>query len=300
VTENRWKRWVGDPLFVFLALGAGLFGLHAWVGGGRGYERDARIVVTTADVSRIRSIFERQWNRPPTEVEVDNLVAGHIREEVLYREALALGLDRDDTIVRRRLVQKLEFVAEDMATLVPPTEDELEAWFQANADQYREPARISLVHVYLSPDRRGERTAVDAETLLAELREEPDRPIPWQSGDRFMLQNEYARKDTRELARLFGRAFAERLVELEPGSWQGPVQSGYGLHLVLVRERVESSLPELEKVRERVLTDVRADRRRLADEAFYRALRERYVIEIEDEAVGERLARAADTGEHGP
>ena len=269
-----------EPLVHFLVLGAVLFGLYLAVGE-RGSGTGLRLRVTASEIERIRIAWERQWRRPPSVVELENLIERHIREEVLYREALALGLGEDDTIVRRRLVQKIEFLSEDLAVQAEPDGEELARFLAAEPERYRVPDRFSFSHVYLSRDLRGAAVTGDAERLLVELRAASPESRPPGVGDRFMLQYAYVRKSEVEIGRLFGNKFGERLVALEVGSWQGPIESGYGLHLVRLEERLDSRLPELAEIRDRVRGDYLTERRHEANTAFYRSLRERYEIEVE-------------------
>jgi hypothetical protein len=274
------KRILREPLVHFLLLGAALFvafqlrGASEEPGGGR-------IVVPAGRVEALASGFARTWRRPPTRVELEGLVGEWVREEVLYREALARGLDRDDTIVRRRLRQKLEFLADDLAEMVEPTGEQLQAWLAGHADSYRLPPELALRQVFVSPDRRGDRVEADALALLVALRAQGAAADIAELGDALMLPAELELQPLDALERQFGPGFGEDLLALEPGVWSGPVESGYGLHLVLVTEREEGRLPALDEVRAAVERDWLAARREELAEAFYQGLRERYSVEVE-------------------
>lgn len=271
-------RWFREPLLHFLLLGAVLFWLADALGdpaGGRPY----RIVLTAGDVEQLATGFERTWQRPPNEDELAGLLEDRVREEVFYREALALGLDRDDTIVRRRMRQKMEFLSEDLAS-VEPSDAELQGWLDAHREAFRLEPRLSFHQVYLSRDRRGERVRADADRLLAELRGAEGRPDPAKLGDPLPLPSDSDDVSVSEVSRLFGDAFSESLLALATGRWEGPVESAYGLHLVFVRERRPGRDPSLLEVREAVAREWLADRRRQAREDSYRSLRERYEVEI--------------------
>jgi hypothetical protein len=279
--------WIREPLVHFLAIGAALFLLYGWFGDAG--PADDQIVVTPDRVRQIAQRFAMQWQRPPTRDELDNLIESDVRQEVLYREALAMGLDRDDTIIRNRLVQKLEFLSE---TLVPdPTDEQLRTFLTENPDRYALPARYSFRHVYFSPDRRGGRVESDAEEALARLRSGEVEDFE-ALGDGFLLPQRFDRLPSTEVAELFGRDFAAALAGLEAGAWQGPVLSGYGLHLVLIDEVVAARPPEFAEVRRRVEADYLAEQRRQTEEAVYEELRARYDIEVqlpeELTTVGER------------
>ncbi len=278
-------KWHRQPVLHFLVLGVFLFALHALFRG-RTSEQENRIEVSAAEIARMRDLWTRQWKRPPTEKELRGLVEDFIRQEVLYREALAMGLDQNDTVIRRRLAQKIEFLSNDLAALATPTEDEIQQYFQDNAERYREPARMSFSHVYFSQDRRGPAAEADASEVLGKLRSDSIPPEKLRAlGDPFMLQRDYPSRSRREVRDLFGTAFAESVFELEPGPWQGPVESSYGLHLVRVHQRTESRLPELTEVRDRVQADLSDQRRRDLNEAFYGSLRQRYDVTVDDSAL---------------
>ncbi|HEY5645180.1 MAG TPA: peptidylprolyl isomerase [Pseudomonadales bacterium] len=263
--------YLKDPLVIFLVFGLLIFAGERWLSGGEG---DYRIDVTVGQQNRMFDQWQAQMGRPPTAEEATGLLDQWLREEIFYREAKKLGLDQDDTIIRRRLAQKLTFLNEDLANAEDPTEAELAAYFQANAVDYRIAERFSFEHRYFSSDRRRDAQA-DARSALAD---------PAVTGDPFILQRGYADRSAREIADLFGTDFAEGLAALDadrPSEWQGPVPSAYGWHLV----RISARTPEREPVMAEVLQAVRRDflqaRRRDANEAFYQALRDRYEVHVE-------------------
>lgn len=267
-----------EPLLHFLVLGAGLFLLFGGVGDPTD-ERPDRIVVTEAKIANLAELFRQTWRRPPTQAELDGLIEDHVEEEILYREALALGLDRDDIVIRRRLRQKMEFVSEDIMAQAEPSDAELQAFLAEHSDRFREPSRVSFTQVYLSPDRRGEDAWGDAERMLVAL--QAGRSDPAEAGDPFLLEHEYQELAAHDVERLFGGAFADRIAELPVDRWSGPVKSGYGVHLVLVRERTPARLPEFEEVRDAVADEWRAARRAEANRVFYDRLRARYEVTVE-------------------
>jgi hypothetical protein len=274
---TRLKKILREPLLHFLILGAGIFVVFGAVGD-RGDDKPDRIVVTAGHIEYLVQGWTRTWQRPPTPQELEGLIEDYIREEILYREALVMGLDKDDIIVRRRLRQKMEFLVEDIAAAAEPTEKELQVFLERNADAFRVQRRVSFSHIYLSRDRRGASVHRDAERLLRELGKGNGRVDPAKIGDPFLIPHEYQWSPETEVVKLFGREFGARLMDLEPGRWTGPVESGYGVHLVLVRERTEGGLPELPDVREVVRREWLAARRREANAAFLRRLREKYTV----------------------
>ncbi len=169
------KRWLREPLLHFLLLGAVLFGIYSWMNRGRmGIEPSKQIAITMDDLRVMEGYFESQWHRPPTAQEFQAMVEDKVREEVLYREGLAMGLDKDDTIVKRRMAQKVQFLSEDVATAHEPSTAELKAWFDKNKEKFALPSRYSFRHIYFSPDKRGKNAQGDAAQALAKISGQPE------------------------------------------------------------------------------------------------------------------------------
>jgi hypothetical protein len=208
------------------------------------------------------------------------MVEDFIMEEILYREALALGLDRDDVILRRRLRQKMEFLFEDVSTQVAPTDEELQTYLDEDPDKFRTEPRVTFTQVYLSRDRRGDNLVSDAEQLLSKLTPDASED-PSALSDPFMLDLNCVQCPRSQVARLHGAEFADEVIGLELGIWSGPIISGYGAHLVFVTERIDSRIPALEEIRDVVEREWYAARRREANETFYQALRDKYTITVE-------------------
>jgi parvulin-like peptidyl-prolyl isomerase len=225
--------------------------------------------------------FTRTWMRPPTQEELRGLVDDFVREEVLYREAKAMGLDQDDVIVRRRMRQKFEFLAEDLAARTgPPTDQELEAYLRQHADKYSEEASFSFEHVFFSREKRGASADVDATAMLARLSGKGAIDIE-KLGDAFLLPSQFEKTSAGETARLFGEKFTNELTKTQLGTWAGPIESSYGLHLVRVNARIPEVAPPLANVRESVLRDLLSDRRKQELDTQYEKLRARYTVVLE-------------------
>ena len=225
--------------------------------------------------------FARTWRRPPTREEIEGLIRDRVQEEVYCREAMALGLDKDDTIIRRRLRHKMEFLTDDIAALAEPTDDELSTYLTAHAEMFRVQRQFTFSHVYLNPERRGENLARDTAQLLAQLRQAGDKADISELGDSFLLEHKFQSLSASEAVKQFGEKFAATLVELSPGQWHGPVESGYGVHLVFVSDRTEGRVPALAEVREVVHREWANTRRLEGNEKFYQELLKRYVVTIE-------------------
>ena len=275
------KSILREPLLHFLAIGAALFLFFHFSSGGSAGPGSTRIVISTGQIAHLEAGFARTWSRPPSEAELKGLIDEWVREEIAVREAMAAGLDRDDSVMRRRLRQKLEFLIEDSAEASPPTDDELKAWLAQHADEYRSEPRVAFRQVFVSRDRRGAAAEADAAAILKRLTAEGSSARIANLGDATMLPADFELAPLRDVDRTFGAGFARQLEAAEPGKWSGPIRSGYGLHLVLVRERVEGASPNLEALRPVARREVLAERRKRELAAMYDRLLEKYTVVIE-------------------
>jgi len=242
-------------------------------------EDGGRVAFTEADLAHVRARFERTWNRPPTAIELRKAFDRYVRDEVFYREALARGLDRNDPVVKMSLVRKITMLGTAAAEAVEPTDAEMKAYYELRTERYRIPASCDLMQVCLSPDKRGENIGTDAAELLAGLREKD--PLPEELavlGDMIMLPNVAKHMSEDELARTFGTEFHGAVMALAVGQWEGPVASGYGLHLVKVTRRNESRIPEWTDVRDRIASDMQFEGRKAAEDQFYAEVLPRYQV----------------------
>jgi hypothetical protein len=275
-----------------LILGLTIYAGYAWLYPGEAPESDQTIVVGAGERAWMRTSFEKRWKRPPTPNELEGLTKEYVRETAFYREALAMGLDKDDTIVRRRLAQKLEFLVQDLLDVGAPTDAELEAYFDEHRADYRQPDLITFTHAFVDPDKWGNQTESHAATVLEGL-EQADDPTSGakELGDPFMLQLYYPERTEAEISKLFGGGFARSLGNLSLGAWQGPVLSGYGVHMVYVHARETFPEAALGNVRDRVAEDwMEAKREELNDEYRERLL-EKYRVVIEDDAMSDSVAQ---------
>lgn len=269
-----------EPLVHFVILGGVMFGVFALLQGkADGPASPTEIRYTVDDVAQLILGFEAQWSRPPTQEEFNALVEDRVRQDVLYREALALGLDKNDTIVMRRMAQKMQFIAEDLAAAREPTRDELKAWFAQNTGLFQMAPRLSFRHIYFSPDSRGRNARADAQRALAEIGGQPEMLPDGQSqGDRFMFQNYYAERTPQAIAREFGPQFAQAITELPTGRWQGPVQSGLGWHLVFVDKVIPGRVPAFDEIADEVKTAWLGKKKAEAWARSYDELRAKYTV----------------------
>jgi hypothetical protein len=257
-----------------------LFGISTYLNRGRaGVETSKQIALSLDDLRLMETYFESQWHRQPTPQELQALVEDKVREEVLYREGIALGLDKDDTIVKRRLAQKMQFLAEDVAAAHPPSTEELKAWFEKNKEQFALPGRYSFRHLYFSPDKRGKNAEKDAAKALVKIAgESEDSKRASSVADRFMFQDYYADRKPEAIAKEFGPQFAVSLEKLEVGGWRGPVESGYGWHLVFVTTVIPGRIPAFEEIEPDVRTAWLGEQKREAWEKAYAEMRAKYTV----------------------
>jgi hypothetical protein len=275
-----------EPLIQFLLIGACIYGAYALFAPPEESDLDTTVVVDANRINGFVAQWSSRWNRPPTKEELDGLVNSYVREEILYRQAVAMGLDEDDPVTRRRMAQRLEFLTSDLALVVEPEEAELERYFQDNIDQFRAPNLISFIQVYFDPDARGDSTLDDANEALEALKTAgvPD-PGSLQAGDSFMLPGYFASATELEVRKRLGGGFTESLIELEPGVWHGPVLSGFGVHLVYVFEKLQAPAPDLADVRPQVLEAWQREQMDTFNKKFYEGLKDRYTVIVEDDGL---------------
>jgi peptidyl-prolyl cis-trans isomerase C len=271
--------WLREPLLQFLLIGLVLFAGYAILQKRSGVPSSKQISLTLDDLRQIDVYFESQWHRAPTPQEFTSLVESKVREEVLYREALAMGLDKDDTIVKRRMAQKMQFLAEDVANSHEPTTAELKAWYEKNGQRFALPSRAAFRHLYFSPDRRGPKAHDDAANALTKIAGHPaDSKAAAALADPFMFKDYYGDSSGEQLAKDFGPEFATALFQLKPGSWQGPIESGYGWHLVFIDSITPGRIPAFEEVESDVKTAWLGDQRDQAWRKAYESMRAKYTV----------------------
>jgi PPIC-type PPIASE domain len=268
-----------EPLLHFLVLGTALFGLFSVVNK-KEPEAPAKVILSESRVATLTERFARTWRRPPTQQELQGLIDDEVRDEVFYREGRAAGLDRDDSVIRRRVRQKMEFLAEDIAA-AEPSEDELVAYLASNPERFRTEDRLTFHHVFLSATRRGGALEEDAKKIAATLVHANATVEAAPIGDPFLLGETFREMPQSDVARTFGEGFAKQLAAVAPGRWQGPISSSFGAHFIFVDERTRGSLPPLDTVREAVQREWLNARRVEAEDKLYRTLRDRYQVVVE-------------------
>jgi hypothetical protein len=272
-------RLLREPLLQFLALGAMLFALYG-LAGKRSAEAPEKIVVSASRIANLGDGFARTWRRPPSEQELQGLIEDYIRDEVFYREGRAAGLDRDDAVIRRRVRQKMEFLAEDMS--VPePSDEQQAAYLASNPARFRAEDQITFHQVFLSATRRANTIESDSKQVASVLARADAAVDATLLGDPFLLGEEFRGVSPSKVTSIFGEDFSKRIAAMEAGRWQGPVSSGFGQHFIFISERVSGGLPSLDAVRPAVRREWANARRLEAEQKLYASLRGRYEIVVE-------------------
>jgi parvulin-like peptidyl-prolyl isomerase len=280
-----------EPLLHFAVIGAVLFGSYSWLGD-KGAETEAvePVRIGEGDIRWLKQTWSGQWLRDPTPDELKGLLNDLVSEELMAREALEMALDKDDTIVRRRLAQKLKFLVEDTAQLAEPTESELRQFYTSHAAGFEIPGKVSFRQIYFSAYGRKDAVA-DAKAMLAGLR--PNSESSSDLGDRFLLGDDFQHVDKASLSSMFGADFASTVFSLKPGDWSGPIESGYGQHLVLVAEHIPGESKPFDTVKEAVLAQWRSEKQQELSRAYLAGLRKKYGVELDDGAKAALDAKSA-------
>lgn len=289
------NRMLKEPLVHFLLAGAALFAAYAWLNRTpetSSANKTTKIEITAGDVRWLAENWTTQWRRPPTREELRGLTADYLNEQLLAREARALGLEDNDVIIRRRLAQKLTFIIDDTTRRAEPTDEELQRYYEANTQRFRSEARISFAHIYFSPQRRAHARSDAAETLKLLVAEGATTGTA-DLGDRLMVRSELRDETEQSISNTFGPDFARAVLVLGTGRWSGPIQSGYGPHLVRVSAMKEASVPPLSEIRERVAAEWKRERETQAKERYLAELRKKYDL-VADEEVKALIAPQRD------
>jgi hypothetical protein len=281
-----------EPMIHFMVIGAAIFALSAWFGGEQVAAPRDRIVLTEGRVRQLTEIFTRTWQRPPTPQELQGLIDSHIREEVYYREALKVGLDRDDTVIRRRMQQKMEFLTEPAEDALAATDTELETFLAAHRADFHVAPKLAFEQIFINAG--GAEVPVDEriESLLKDVNGAPSDADLSSLGDPTLLPRTVPLVSVSGIGLNFGKGFAEGLERLPLDVWSGPVRSTYGVHLVRVTARRDGYDPPLAEVRaavERMWRDAKRDAFR---ESEYKRLRAKYDLIMPDTTSSDRTAKA--------
>jgi len=273
------NKWLKEPLFHFLLIGMGIFLLYGLIANVPVDEKNS-INVSVSHANRMVSLWEKRWQRPPTQEEFNGLVKQYINEEVLYREALAMGLDKNDPVVRRRMAQKVKFISENIITIDTPSDDVLQTYLDTHASKYQLAGEITFRHIYFNPAKHDVSMEDEAKQLLTKLLDVNSGIDVNNVGDSFLHGTIFTNLKEFELNRLLGKEFTQELFKQAVGKWAGPLTSGYGLHLIYIESKIATQTASLVMAKQSVLKDWMSDERKKANEAFVLNLREQYKVNI--------------------
>ncbi|WP_298534882.1 peptidylprolyl isomerase [uncultured Algibacter sp.] len=280
---------IKDPLVHFLLLGLVLFLIYNKVND-QNFEQD-KIIIDSNEVKQLVAKWDMQWKRPPTEEELTNIIIQDLRQEVFYKEALKMNLDHNDEIIKRRLSQKMQFLSNDLATLSQPSEEDLDKYYKEHSPKYRSPYIYTLYQIVFTNDNH-KNPVEKANTIFKNERNLSFEQMR-SKGDNLPIPYYFENVTSHELAGQIGVKFSENLTTVKENSWYGPVNSGFGEHLVYVIERKEPTLPRLQDVKSEVLRDFQYDKQIELKEAIFQSLKKNYdiVIDVSDSDYSENFKR---------
>ena len=274
-------RWAWrEPLVHFLVIGAALFALFYLLNDESGWqgERDDLVVITSDDISRLSALYQKKWMRPPNREELEGLVEEYIKKEIYYREALHLGLDKDDAVVRRRLRQKVEFLTADLLALPAATDEELQAYLDKNQEKFKKAPELSFRQIYF---RSGSARSMEiAENALEIIRADPSGTKGLEAGDPSLLPQVIELSNPQQIDSQFGIGFGQRLMNASADGWSGPVESTLGLHLIYILEVRVPGPPTLDEIKDEVQLEWSYFKRMELEDQFFLELKNRYHIEV--------------------
>ncbi len=270
------NKLIREPLLHFILLGALIY-LTSIVWGNK--DSQQHIIVSEGQIKHLATLYRKTWQRQPSVAELENLVQEHVLEQAAYYEGLELGLDKNDIVIVRRVRQKLDFIAEEDTPRPEATDERLSVYLQNNPDKFLVEQKLSLRQVYLDPKKHGGVSWRRGKELLAELTTQADQNIDT-VGDRHLFKPFYQRQTVTELERQFGRDFAQSVVGLDVGSWQGPIRSAFGIHLVYVEASEDGIVPELDQIRSAVFREWENSFKERSSRRYYEELLRRYPVTI--------------------
>ena len=279
-------KFIREPLVQFLFLGGLIYLAYYLFSPQTEEENNRSIVVTASQTQWMQDSWQKRWNRLPTRSELDGMINQYIKETVLYKEAVEMGLDKNDAVIRRRLSQQVEFLAKDLVAYTPPTEEDLQKYYDAHQEKYKPDVTYTFTQIYFDPDKRGNSTLDDANKVKDKLVAQGSMMQKIEGlGDDYMVANYFEANTPLEIRRNFGTGFAESLMRLKEGVWHGPVLSGFGTHLVFINEVVSAPVPPLPEIKAQVTEDWISDKREELNDEFYELLKAEYTIVVEDDNV---------------
>lgn len=279
-------KWIAQPVVQFMGIGLLMFLINTYVlqADNNGGEQEYEVYLNAGEVKSMQEVWTSKWQRPPTEVEMKGMVNQRVEESILFREAVKIGLDKNDDIIRQRLAQKLEFLSNDLARPDSATAKEVQEYFALNVKNYTTPQNITITQLFVDPKKHGASLEEEINIRLTKLKglDAASNTIR-KYGDQFLLQDYFPDKSQLELGKLFGREFAGNIFELETGKWLGPIASEYGAHLVYISNKNPAVIPELETVKELVIEDLQLEKQEKLNKLYIDGILSRYKVIVEEE-----------------
>lgn len=270
------KKLLKEPLLHFIFLGCLLFALYSIVN--EQNESDSVILIDDFDMNNIIASWEMQWKRLPTDEELKSLVDLNIKQEIFYQEALKMNLDHNDEIIKRRLAQKMQFLSNDLAAISEPTDEELKKFYEANFENYLTPAVHSFYQIIFSPDNRND-PKNDAEKTLLKFKDVSFEEMK-NKGDALPFPFFFENQDANEINRQLGLQFSETLETLKTNAWTGPIQSGFGYHLIYITDKIAPQKPDFENVKKDLMRDLEYENQKKLNEQLLQELKKNYKIQF--------------------
>lgn len=268
------KKFLKEPLIHFLVIGGLIFFVYGQKNGGF-EEKENRIVITKSNFDRLIMQWKKKHFRNPTKAETDEILEEFIYHEVMYREALVMGLDKNDIIIQRRLSQKLEFLSSDILQIAEPTNDELQEYLNTHSEKFMLPSKLSFTHVYIDTNKH-------TKEYFEELKKDLESGKSYKTlGDPFMFAKEFTNVTQTDVSKVFGRAFAKKIFSLHVDSLQGPIRSGYGLHFVNISKKTDAKVAKVQDIKSTLTKYWKEEKTEQANSKIYQDLKKQYNIEVQ-------------------
>jgi len=267
------KRILQEPLLHFLVVGSLLFFYLS----STDTETKPQVTITQGKIKQLTAQFEKTRQRTPSDIELKVLIKNQIREDLAFAHGVQIGLIENDSIIKRRVQQKIEFMLKDSIAGIEPSREDLETYLMEHKEQYTMAPVYSFKQVYINPEQHE-----DFDVFIEDLQNKDLNSKYKNLGDSMMLESEYTHINTAQIARLFGRKFAKALDSVSLESWYGPVKSGYGLHLVCIDSKIPKHVAKLDEVKKELKRDFRMDAQKKAINAFYDTLKAQYDVKIKE------------------
>ena len=283
--KNILTKWIAQPVVQFMGIGLVMFLVNTYIlqADGSNNEDEFTVSLTAGEVKSMQEMWTSRWQRPPTEPEMQGMINQRVEEAILFREAVKIGLDKNDDIIRQRMSQKLEFLSNDLVKPDSASVKEIKEYFDLNIENYITPESVTITQLFVDPKLHGTKLGEEIKTRLTTLNGLDAVSYEISSyGDQFSLQEYFPDKKQIELAKLFGSEFASEIFELETDEWLGPIKSQYGVHLVYISHKNPAVIPELKSIKKLVVEDLQREKQNKINKLYIDGILSRYKVIIED------------------